>query len=161
VYLQYPEITNSVPAHLKECIKKGVVKKKQVQKTAGRRMPALQTTWKERTLVLEEDVLRWRHDRWMYLDHVEKIEEVNPPFRPERSFIVSTHKETLFIQAPSHRDKDEWVVALAKQVHLRSEQHLSSLRRVRGTTAEEEQRAYKRLVKTNAIVHRLTTRNIE
>ena len=37
----------------------------------------------------------------------------------------------------------------------------TSTLKVRGTTAEEEQRAYKRLVKTNAIVHRLTTRNIE
>jgi len=150
---------NSTPLDLKVTLKEGTVKKRQVEKS-GRRSSVLvpKNTWKERTLCLEEDVLRWKEGRYIRLDQVEAIEPDDEP----RTFKVSTHRETLVIQAPSHREKDEWLAALSRQVHLRSEERLASLRRHRApNTADVELRAYKRLVKTNAMVQRLTTRTLQ
>jgi hypothetical protein len=139
-------------------IMSGLVKKKQVEKS-GRRQSSLmpKSTWKERNLVLEKDILRWKDDRWIDLDTIESIEETD---ENSRAFKVVTQKEVLVIQAPSHREKDEWTAAISRQIHTRSEEYLYVLRRSRAPNIDDELRAYKRLVKTNTIMQRMTTHNI-
>lgn len=139
-------------------IMSGLVKKKQVEKS-GRRQSSLipKFAWKERSLVLEKEILRWKDDRWIHLDTIESVEEAD---ENSRAFKVVTQKEVLVIQAPSHREKGEWTAAISRQIHTRSEEYLYVLRRSRAPNIDDELRAYKRLVKTNAIMQRMTTHTI-
>jgi len=141
----------------KMAIKQGLVKKKQVEKTRRRPSVLPKATWKDRVLRLDEDVLRWKDGRWIWLDQIEAIEQGGNDLR---TFKIATHEEILVIQAPTFRERDEWCVAVSKQVHLRSEQHLDGLRRSRNPCTDDELCAYRRVVKTNAIMQRLTTRTL-